>query len=136
MITDAEAAESLVVPLIEATPWDSWLARSTPSTLRPIYTHKEVSNINVGYKEFTNLVLKIIPPVRPCLLNAALFFKNSSWHNSCEYTVGHGHAMVIIAVHTDTLLEFCQRAAIYFKAIVKFLGLDTKLGYIILARDN
>jgi hypothetical protein len=136
MITDAEAAESFVVPLIEATPWDSWLARSTPSTLRPIYRHIELSNIDVVHNKFTNLVLEIIPPVRPRLLNAALFFEDSSWHDGCEYTVGHSHAMVIIAMHADTLLEFCQRATIYFEAIVKLLGLNTKLGYIMLARDN
>lgn len=52
----------------------------------------------------THLILEIVPPVRPSLLNAAFLLDNSILNDGTKNTESHCDAMVVIAVDTRALL--------------------------------
>jgi hypothetical protein len=72
------------------------------------------------------LVLQVIPPVWPRLFDTALLFDDRLINYSSKYAERHRNAVVIVAVDADATLLISYRFAIYFEAIVQFLGLDTK----------
>ena len=76
----------------------------------------------------TNLVLKVIPPVWPRLLNAPLLLEYGPIDGSAQDTECHGHAMVVVAVDTHALLELGGRPSIHLEAVVKLLSLNPELG--------
>lgn len=74
----------------------------------------------------TNLVLQIVPPIWPRLLDAALLFNDRALNDGAENAEGHGNSVVIVAVHADTTLQFLDGSTDDFKSVVEFDAVDTK----------
>ena len=77
----------------------------------------------------TNLILKIIPPIRPSFLHASLLLENGAVDNSAKHAEGHGNTVVVVAVNTHAFLQFRYRSSLHLETVVELLGLNSKLGY-------
>jgi len=75
----------------------------------------------------TDLVLEIIPPIRPSLLYASLFLNDRIFNHRTQYAERHGDTMIIIAMNTDTPLQLYYRPSSDLEAIVEFDGFDAEL---------
>lgn len=73
------------------------------------------------------LVLEVIPPVGPSLLNTTFLLDNGVLDGSTENTESHSDTMVIIAVHTNALFELLDRTSVDLQPIVQLLCLDAEL---------
>jgi hypothetical protein len=79
--------------------------------------------------EESNLVLQIIPPVGPCLLNAAFLLNDCVGYDSTEDAERHRNAVVVVAVYARATGEGVERATVYFKPIIQLFGLDPEFSY-------
>lgn len=73
-----------------------------------------------------DLVLQIIPPVWPRLLNAALLLDDGVRYDGTQDTERHRNAVVVVAVNARATGEGVDRATIYLKPVIQFFGLDTE----------
>jgi len=78
--------------------------------------------------DWAYLAFEVIPPIRPCLFNTALLFKDHLLYNGSKHAECHRDTVIIIAVNADTLLKFSYRLAVHLKAI-QFFCFDAKLGF-------
>ena len=76
-----------------------------------------------------HLVLEIIPPVWPCLLNASLLLDDSVFDHTTKDAERHRNTMIVIAMHTGTLFQLGDGFSVDLKSIVQLLRFHTKLGY-------
>ena len=74
------------------------------------------------------LVLEVIPPVGPGLLNTALLLEDGVLDHCAEHTEGHGDTVVIVAVDAAAVLEFLERLAVDLETVIELLGLNAELG--------
>lgn len=72
------------------------------------------------------LVLEVIPPVRPGLLNTPLLLDDSPADDSAENTERHGHAMIIVAMHTNAILQPRSGLANDLQPIIQFVRLNAE----------
>ena len=72
------------------------------------------------------LVLEVIPPVRPGLLNTSLLLDDSPADDSAENAERHGHAMIIVAMHTNAILQLRNGLANDLQAIIQFVRLNAE----------
>lgn len=66
----------------------------------------------MSYEE-VYLVLEIIPPVGPSLLNTTFLLDNGVLDGSTKNAERHSNTMVIVAVDASTLLQLLDRTTIY-----------------------
>ena len=83
-----------------------------------------------GHTNTTNLVLEVVPPVGPRLLNTSLLLDDRVLDDSAENTECHRNSVVIVAVHADAPLELRNRFPYDFKTIIEFDAVDAELGYV------
>jgi hypothetical protein len=79
-------------------------------------------------KPITDLILQIIPPVRPRLLHTSLLIQHRARNERREDRMGHRHPVVVVAVHNHARFELGVRATIDFQSVVKLFGLDAEFG--------
>lgn len=91
---------------------------------------RTVLSINIQQEILVaDLILQVIPPVRPSLFNASLLLNDGAVDNCAQNTEGHGHTMVIVAMNASALPEVLYGFAIDFEAIGEFFGLNSEFGY-------
>lgn len=64
------------------------------------------------------LILQVVPPVRPSLLDTSFLFKNRLFDHGSQNAKCHSNSVVVITVNADSGLEFGDGLPINFKAIV------------------
>lgn len=77
----------------------------------------------------TYLVLQVVPEVRPGLFDTSLLLDDGLVDDARQHAESHGHTMVVVAVNRSTSIQRCVLLANNDDAVIKFVGLDTKLGY-------
>jgi hypothetical protein len=77
----------------------------------------------------THLILEVVPPVWPRLLDAATLLDDSLGTGDREAREGHGDTVVVVAVNRHAPLESVDRRAVNDNAVVKLVGLDAELLY-------
>lgn len=74
------------------------------------------------------LVLQIVPPVRPSLLDTALLLDDTVLDYTAQDTEGHSDTVVVVAVNAAAFLQLGNGLAVDLESIVEFLSLDSKFG--------
>lgn len=127
MITTEDVDSPSVGLLAEA--WAVELVSSTPSTWRPIWRGGgQQSRCKKKYDK-VYLVLEVIPPVGPSLLDTTFLLDDGVLDGSTKNTESHSNTMIIVAMDASALLELLDRTSINLQPIVQLLRLDTELGY-------
>ena len=75
----------------------------------------------------SHLVLQIVPPVRPSLLDASSLLDDGSRRDRSENGEGHGDSMIVVAVNADVLEESLDLDSMNDDSVVELRGLDSEL---------
>lgn len=78
---------------------------------------------------FGYLVLQVVPPVRPGLLDTSFLFKNRLPGHSTQNAECHGDSVVVVTVNANPSLEFRNGHPVNLETIVELLGLDAKFSW-------
>ena len=109
------------------------LASSTPSTLSPIYTEAKTKKF-ISNETFllialpTDLILQVVPPIRPSLLHTPFLLNDSIFHNSAQNAKRHGHTMIVVAMNANTLLELLDRFTVDLETVFQLFCLHAEFG--------
>src|SRR6266404_5635383 len=60
-------------------------------------------------------VLQIIPPIWPCLFDAALLFEDCLINDSTKYAECHSNTVIIVTMNADATFEITNWLAVYFE---------------------
>jgi hypothetical protein len=74
------------------------------------------------------LVLQVIPPIGPRLLDAPLFLDDGAIDDSRKHGKRHRDTMVVVTMNRSAVLETGERAPINDDPILKLVRLDPKFG--------
>jgi len=107
MITDAVAEELVGFPLADARSC-SKNGSSIPLISKPIYGYVRILITEYNQRK-TSLVLQVIPPIWPRLLDASLFFHDRTLYHTAKDAESHRNSMVIVAVNYDIALQLVHR---------------------------
>ena len=75
-----------------------------------------------------NLVLKIIPPVGPGLLNATLLLEDGILDHCSKHTECHRDTVIVVAVNAAAFLKLLEGLAVDLETVIELLGLNAELG--------
>lgn len=75
-----------------------------------------------------DLVLQVVPPVRPRLSNASFLFQHGTFNDRSKDRKRHSNSMIIVAMDARILVELFNRLAVNLQTIIELLRLNTKLG--------
>jgi hypothetical protein len=70
------------------------------------------------------LVLKIIPPIGPSLLDTPLLLNDSVFNHGAKHTERHRDSMIVITVHTNTALELRNRLSNNLESIIQLHSIN------------
>jgi len=73
-----------------------------------------------------DLILQIIPPVWPRLLDTTLLLDGCVWHDGTQDAERHRNAVVVIAVHAHATGEGAEWATVYLEPIIQLFGLHAE----------
>ena len=82
-----------------------------------------------SFRKKRYLVLEIIPPIRPSLLDASFLLDDGALNDRTQNTESHCDSVIVVAVDAGTFLQLRHRLSVDFESIVQLSGFDTKFGY-------
>ena len=64
------------------------------------------------------LILQVVPPVRPSLLDTSFLFENRLFDHGTQNAERHGDTVVVVTVNADSGLEFGDGLPVNLEAII------------------
>ena len=83
-----------------------------PNLSRVVKSHTRVRAISIY------LVLQVVPPVRPSLLNTSFLFEDRLLDHGTQNAERHSDSVVVVTVNADSGLEFGDGLPVNLEAIV------------------